>query len=159
MERAEGQTSSSSKRRRVRPLRGEVRQVVGGCHTCGGAEALLEVERALGSVVAKTAYGSVQRNEVGAGSVEAESGYGEVSVGEGAGVPAWLDLASKNGPVRNDLALDRAPSGSEQFVAVRVRTQFGDIDVRRVPMTWVTEGRTGGAGRAAGRGAKGVRHG
>ncbi len=92
----------------------------------------LEVGRALGSVVAKTAYGSVSLGEVSTGAVEAESGYGEVSVGVRAGVPAWLDLASKNGRVRNELEADSAPAGSEQAVTVRVRTQFGDIDVRRV---------------------------
>jgi hypothetical protein len=93
----------------------------------------LEVTRALGSVVAKTAYGSIQLLEVSGGSVEAESGYGEVGVGVRAGVPAWLDLASKNGRVRNELEADSAPAGSEQAVSVRVRTQFGDINVRRVP--------------------------
>lgn len=93
----------------------------------------LDIGRALGSVVAKTAYGSISVGEVGSGSVEAESGYGEVSIGVQAGVPAWLDLASKNGRVRNELEADRAPSGTEQAVAVRVRAQFGDINVRRVP--------------------------
>jgi hypothetical protein len=93
----------------------------------------LEVTRALGSVVAKTAYGSIQLLEVSGGSVEAESGYGEVGVGVRASVPAWLDLASKNGRVRNELEADSAPAGSEQAVSVRVRTQFGDINVRRVP--------------------------
>lgn len=93
----------------------------------------LEVTRALGSVVAKTAYGSIRLDEVGAGSVEADSGYGEVSVGVRDGVPAWLDLASKNGRVRNELEADRAPDAAEQVVTVRVRTKFGDVNVRRVP--------------------------
>ena len=91
----------------------------------------LEVGRALGSVMAKTAYGSIQLREVVTGSVEAESGYGEVSVGVRAGVAAWLDLASKNGRVRNGLETDRAPAESEPAVAVRVRTQFGDVSVER----------------------------
>lgn len=93
----------------------------------------LEVSRALGSVVAKTAYGSIRLGRVEAGSVEAESGYGEVVVGVRAGVPAWLDLSAKNGRVRNELDADRAPAGGEPGVAVRVRTTFGDIDVRRAP--------------------------
>jgi DUF4097 and DUF4098 domain-containing protein YvlB len=93
----------------------------------------LEIGRALGSVVAKTAYGNIALGEVASGSVEAESGYGEVSIGVRAGVPAWLDLASKNGRVRNELEADAAPAAPEQAVVVRVRTQFGDIDVRRVP--------------------------
>ena len=59
--------------------------------------------------MAKTAYGSIRLDEVVSGSVEAESAYGEVGVGVRAGVPAWLDLASKNGRVRNELEADRAP--------------------------------------------------
>lgn len=91
----------------------------------------LEIDRSLGSVEAKTAYGSILLREVVTGSVEAESGYGEVSVGVRPGVAAWLDLTSKNGRVRNELAADRAPEGSEPAVAVRARTQYGDISVRR----------------------------
>lgn len=91
----------------------------------------LEIDRALGSVEAKTAYGSILLREVVTGSVEAESGYGEISVGVRPGVAAWLDLTSKNGRVRNELAADRAPEGSEPAVAVRARTQYGDISVRR----------------------------
>ncbi|SEQ39227.1 DUF4097 family beta strand repeat-containing protein [Microlunatus flavus] len=91
----------------------------------------LDVTRAGASVTAKTAYGSITLGEVSSGAVEAESGFGEVVVGVREGVAAWLDLSSKNGRVRNGLDADRAPGGGEQAVAVRVRTQFGDIDVRR----------------------------
>lgn len=91
----------------------------------------LEIDRALGSVSARTAYGSITLAEVTTGTVEAESGYGEVVVGVRAGVAAWLDLASKNGRVRNALDGDRAPGAGEPSVAVRVRTQFGDVEVRR----------------------------
>ena len=91
----------------------------------------LEVGRALGSVAAKTAYGDITLHEVSGGAVEVESGYGEVGVGVLDGVSAWLDLSSKNGRVRNELEADRAPADPEQAVAVRVRTQLGDITVRR----------------------------
>jgi hypothetical protein len=91
----------------------------------------LEVGRTLGSVSVRTAYGSIALREVTTGSVEAESGYGEVVVGVRPGVAAWLDLASKNGRVRNALESDRAPEPGEPSVAVRVRTQFGDVEVRR----------------------------
>ncbi|SDU88466.1 Putative adhesin [Microlunatus sagamiharensis] len=93
----------------------------------------LEVTRALGSVTARTAYGSIALHEVSSGSVEADSGYGEIVVGVRDGVPAWLDLASKIGRVRNELDADRAPAAGDQAVAVRVRTQFGDIGVHRSP--------------------------
>jgi hypothetical protein len=47
------------------------------------------------------------------------------------GIPAWLDLSSKDGRVRNELDGDRAPDSSEQTVAVRARTQYGDIRIFR----------------------------
>lgn len=91
----------------------------------------LEITRALASVTAKTAYGAIALGEVSAGSVAVESGYGEVTVGVRAGVPAWLDLASKEGRVRNQLDGDLAPAEHEGSVAVRARTQFGNITITR----------------------------
>jgi len=91
----------------------------------------LEITKARASVTAKTAYGSIQLLEVSSGSIEVESGYGQITIGVLPGVPAWLDLSSKNGRVRNELDGDGAPAGSEQTVAVRGRTQFGDITIQR----------------------------
>ncbi len=91
----------------------------------------LEITKALASVAAKTAYGAISLHEVSSGSVDVESGFGEVTIGVRPGVPAWLDLSSKNGRVRNELDSDRAPDASEQSVAVRARSQLGDIAIRR----------------------------
>lgn len=91
----------------------------------------LEIARAFAAVSAKTAYGSIQLGEVSSGSVQVESGFGQIAIGVRPGVPAWLDLASKNGRLRNELAGDTAPDPTEQTVAVRARTQFGDINIRR----------------------------
>ncbi|MHC5795756.1 DUF4097 family beta strand repeat-containing protein [Lacisediminihabitans sp. FW035] len=91
----------------------------------------LEVTKALSSVTAKTAYGSIQLHEVSSGSIQVESGYGLVAIGVRAGVSAWLDLSSKEGRVRNQLDGDRAPEASDRSVAVRARTQFGDISIQR----------------------------
>ena len=63
----------------------------------------LEITRAQASVSAKTAYGSIQLREVSRGSVQVESGFGQVTIGVKPGVPAWLDLSSKDGHVRNEL--------------------------------------------------------
>jgi len=90
----------------------------------------LEITKALASVSAKTAYGSIQLREVSSGSIQVESGYGQVTIGVRPGVPAWLDLSSKDGHVRNQLAGDRAPDASEQTVAVRARTQGADITIQ-----------------------------
>jgi hypothetical protein len=90
----------------------------------------LEITRALGSVTAKTAYGAIVLSEVSSGSVQVESGYGQISIGVRPGVPAWLDLSSKSGHVRNQLESDAAPDESERAVAVRARTSAGDITVQ-----------------------------
>ena len=91
----------------------------------------LEIARALASVEAKSAYGGIQLHEVSNGSIAVESGYGQVTIGLEPGVAAWLDLSTKAGRVRNELAADRAPAASESTVSVRARTQYGDIDIRR----------------------------
>ncbi|MES2092358.1 MAG: DUF4097 family beta strand repeat-containing protein [Actinomycetota bacterium] len=91
----------------------------------------LEITKALASVTAKTAYGSIQLHEVSSGSIQVESGYGLVAIGVRDGVSAWLDLSSKEGRVRNQLDGDHTPDASDQSVAVRARTQFGDITVQR----------------------------
>jgi len=91
----------------------------------------LEITDAHASVTAKTAYGSIQLREVSGGSVDVESGYGQINIGVRSGVAAWLDLSSKDGRVRNQLDGDTAPTEAEHTVAVRARTQFGDITVQR----------------------------
>jgi len=89
----------------------------------------LDITRALASVTAKTAYGSIRLLEVSSGSIQVESGFGQLVIGVKPGVPAWLDVSSKNGHVRSELGGDSAPEASEQTVAVHARTQFGDIDI------------------------------
>jgi len=91
----------------------------------------LEITKALASVSAKTAYGDIQLREVSSGSIGVESGFGQVTIGVRPDVPAWLDLSSKYGHVRNQLDGGRAPDPTEQTVAVRARTQGGDITVQR----------------------------
>jgi DUF4097 and DUF4098 domain-containing protein YvlB len=91
----------------------------------------LEIRTALASVSAKTAYGSIQLGEVSSGSVQLDSGFGQVSIGVRPGIPAWLDLSSKEGRVRNELDGDSAPDPTEQTVAVRARTGFGNITIQR----------------------------
>jgi hypothetical protein len=73
----------------------------------------------------------MQLREVSGGSISVESGFGGITIGVRPGVPAWLDLSSKEGRVRNELDGDRAPEASEPTVAVRARTQFGDIHIQR----------------------------
>ncbi|OZE85291.1 hypothetical protein CH305_04845 [Rhodococcus sp. 15-649-2-2] len=90
----------------------------------------LDVEKSLGGVSAKTAYGSITLHEVTGGAIQVESGYGQVTVGVRRGVPAWLDLSSKDGHVRNELTPESAPDETEGSVSIRARTRYGDIAVR-----------------------------
>lgn len=91
----------------------------------------LEVGRALASVSTKTSYGSIRIGEASLGSIDVESAMGQIDIGVRNGVPAWLDLSSKSGRVRNELDRDSAPHSTEQTVAIRGRSQVGDITVHR----------------------------
>jgi len=91
----------------------------------------LDITSALASVSAKTAYGSIHLHEVSSGSIQLESGFGQVTVGVRPGIPAWLDLATKDGHVRNLLDGDTAPEPGEQTVAIRARTNYSDITIQR----------------------------
>lgn len=104
--------------------------------TSGGVEANLsygdlDIDRATSSVSAKTAYGAITLNEVSDGVIDLESSYGKLTVGVAEGVPAWLDLSSKEGRVRNHLDENLPDSITGDHVAVRARAKFGDIDIRR----------------------------
>ena len=91
----------------------------------------ITVERALATVGAKTAYGNVRIGEVVRGSVVLDTGFGELELGVREGTAAWLDVSSKFGSVRSDLAAADAPGPSDETVDVRARTGFGDIVIRR----------------------------
>ena len=91
----------------------------------------LDITKALGSVTTKTAYGNTTLGEVSSGSIQVDNGHGRVTIGVRPGIPAWLDLSSKLGRVRNELEGDSAPETTGQTVAVRVRTQGGDITIQR----------------------------
>lgn len=96
----------------------------------------IEVDHALGSVVAKTAYGKVRLGEVVRGAVELGSSYGQLEIGIRPGTAAWLDLSAAHGVVRNALEAASAPDPAAdgdpvETVEVRGRTSWGDILVRR----------------------------
>lgn len=90
----------------------------------------LHIARPESSVVARTAYGTVTVDEAHGGALDLESSYGTVVVGVADGVPAWLDLSSAQGRVRNRLDGSATPP-TGQHVSIRARTSYGDIDIRR----------------------------
>ena len=95
----------------------------------------IAVELASSSIVAKTANGNVHIDEVVAGSVVAQTAFGSVGIGVREGVPAWLDLETKFGHVRNDLMQAEQPAAGEDTVEVRAHSSMGDIVVHRSSMS------------------------
>ena len=91
----------------------------------------IAVEDARGSVAASTKYGRVVVHRASGGSLDLATSYGTVEAGVREGTPAWLDLSSSSGKVRNLLTPSVAPEGSEEPLRIRARTSYGDIVVRR----------------------------
>ena len=95
------------------------------------ANGRITVGQAHAALTAKTAKGDIHLGEVAHGVVVAETAYGKVDVAVRTGIPAWLDLHTGFGHVRNLLDLGQQPAPSEDTVEVRARSSFGDIAVRR----------------------------
>ena len=74
----------------------------------------ITVERALASVGASTKYGQVSVHQAAGGSLDLATSYGKVEAGVREGTPAWLDLESSSGKVRNLLTPSDAPDGSDE---------------------------------------------
>jgi DUF4097 and DUF4098 domain-containing protein YvlB len=91
----------------------------------------ITVERALASVAASTKYGQVSVHRAAGGSLDLATSYGTVEAGIQEGTPAWLDLESSSGKVRNLLTPSDAPDDSDEPLRIRARTSYGDIVVRR----------------------------
>ena len=70
-------------------------------------------------------------HQAAGGSLDLATSYGTVEAGVREGTPAWLDLESSSGRVRNLLTPSDAPDGSEEPLRIRARTSYGDIVVRR----------------------------
>lgn len=101
--------------------------------TSGG----IAVDRAGGDVSVRTAYGAIRIKRVDGGSVRLENAHAEIEVGVPEGTAAWIDAASKLGVVRNELTAESGPAGAEKTVELRLRSNSGDIVIRRAQATKV----------------------
>jgi DUF4097 and DUF4098 domain-containing protein YvlB len=106
----------------------------GGDARANTANGTITIDRAGADVVAKSAHGPVRLGEVAHGTAVAESAFGDLEIGVREGVPAWLDLHTKFGRVRNELAASDDPASGEDSVEVRAHTSMGDIVIRRAPV-------------------------
>ena len=97
-------------------------------HTASGT---ITIDRAGAGVIVKTAHGRVHLGEVTHGTAVAESAFGDLEIGVRDGVPAWLDLRTKFGRVRNELDASGRPASGEDSVEVHAHTSMGDIVIHR----------------------------
>ena len=104
---------------------------VAGDLRANAANGRIAVDRPGASVAAKTANGDVRLGAVVRGEVVAESGFGQVDIGVLDGVPAWLDLDTSFGRVHNALEAADRPAAGDDAVAIRARTGYGDVTIRR----------------------------
>jgi len=95
------------------------------------ANGRISVDRALASVMAKTANGNIRIGEVVNGAIELQTAAGELEIGIREGTAAWLDVSSRYGRVRNSLEETGSPGQSEARVEIRARTSYGDINIQR----------------------------
>ena len=95
------------------------------------ANGKIAVDRSQSAVFAKTANGDIVLGTVVCGEVVAETAWGRVDIGVADGVPAWLELHTNHGRVRNELQAASAPEPREESVEIRARTGYGDIRIHR----------------------------
>ena len=89
------------------------------------------VDHAGGNSDIRTAYGPIRIGEVFGGTARLENGYARIEVGVPTGTAAWIDAASKNGVVRNELTAESGPGDAERTVELRLRANYGDVVIHR----------------------------
>ena len=90
-----------------------------------------DIDRADGSVTARTGNGAIRIGRLTRGQAELLNGSGNIEVGISAGTAAQVDANSERGSVRNAVPPRENPETSDNKVSVRARTRHGDIIVQR----------------------------
>ena len=90
-----------------------------------------DIDRADGSVTAKTGDGPIRIGRLTRGQAELLNGSGNIEVGIGEGTEARVDATSERGSVRNSVPPQENPEASGNMVTLRARTRHGDIIIQR----------------------------
>jgi len=90
-----------------------------------------DIDRADGSVTAKTGDGAIRIGRLTRGQAELLNRSGNIEVGIGEGTTASVDADSKRGSVRNGVPAQENPGPSDNQVTVHARTRYGDIIIQR----------------------------
>jgi hypothetical protein len=89
-----------------------------------------DIDRADGSVTAKTGDGAIRIGALARGPAELLNRSGNIEVGIGAGTAATVDASSKRGSVRNSVPAPDRGGPSDSTVRVRARTRYGDVIIQ-----------------------------
>ena len=90
-----------------------------------------DIDRADGSVTAKTGDGAIRIGRLTRGQAELVNGSGNIEVGISEGTAARVDVNSERGSVRNSVPPQENPGTSGNKVTVYARTRHGDIIIQR----------------------------
>jgi hypothetical protein len=90
-----------------------------------------DVDRADGSVTAKTGDGAIRIGRLTRGRAELMNRSGTIEVGISEGTAARVDANSERGSVRNSVPSQENPHAFGNEVTVHARTRYGDIVVQR----------------------------
>ena len=90
-----------------------------------------DIDRADGSVTAKTGRGVIRIGRLTRGQAELLNGSGNIEVGIGEGTAARVDASSERGSVRNSVPSRDDPDTPDSTVTVHARTRYGDIIIQR----------------------------
>jgi hypothetical protein len=118
-----GKVSSTYGRIRMREVAGAV-----DLATSSGD---ITVTRATADVTARSAYGKIDIGEQVRDTAAVSGSYGAVTVGIPTGTAAYLDVRSDHGRVRSELDRAAEPRPDTERAAIRARTSYGDITIRR----------------------------
>jgi hypothetical protein len=89
-----------------------------------------DIDRADGSVTAKTADGAIRIGRLTRGQAELMNRSGNIEVGISEGTAARVDAKSERGFVRNSVPSQENPDPPDNMVTVRARTRYGDIIIQ-----------------------------
>jgi DUF4097 and DUF4098 domain-containing protein YvlB len=89
-----------------------------------------DIDRADGSVTAKTGDGAIRIGQLTRGQAELLNGSGNIEVGISEGTAARVDANSERGSVRNSVPPQENPETSDSKVTVHARTRHGDIIIQ-----------------------------
>jgi len=89
-----------------------------------------DIDRADGSVTAKTGDGAIRIGRLTRGQAELLNGSGNIEVDISEGTAARVDASSERGSVRNSLPPQENPDSPGNKVTVHARTRHGDIIIK-----------------------------